>query len=72
MVEMLASNLILNHGSIEYHWRKPWILLPKKGQIEKWSTLIPEARTFFLQDPFLELNIIKGFGEGKAKIGGKK
>ena len=37
LVEILASNLILNHGSIEYHWRKPWILLPKKGEIEKWS-----------------------------------
>jgi len=38
----------------------------------KWSTLIPQARTFFLQDPFLELNIIKGFEENKGKFGGKK
>jgi len=31
-----------------------------------------QTRTFFLQDPFLELNIIKGFDKKEAKIGGKK
>ena len=61
LVEIVASNIILGERSIGFNWRKPWNLLAKKGEIEKWSTLIPEVRTFLLQDPFLELNIIKGF-----------
>ncbi|OFZ25942.1 MAG: hypothetical protein A2381_09800 [Bdellovibrionales bacterium RIFOXYB1_FULL_37_110] len=32
---------------------------------------VQEARTFFLQDSFLELNIIKGFKKKAAKMGGK-
>ena len=37
LVEIVASNVILNDSSIGFNWRKPWNLLPKKGEIEKWS-----------------------------------
>ncbi|MEI8346239.1 MAG: hypothetical protein WCG27_02145 [Pseudomonadota bacterium] len=39
---------------------------------KRWSTFIPLVRTFFLQDPFLELNILKGFSASPENLGGKK
>ncbi len=33
----LGSNIILSERSIGFNWRKPWNLLAKKGEIEKWS-----------------------------------
>ncbi|OFZ47064.1 MAG: hypothetical protein A2381_12750 [Bdellovibrionales bacterium RIFOXYB1_FULL_37_110] len=47
LVEILASNLILNHGSVECCWRKPWNLLPKKGQVGYWiSRILIPCNTF--------------------------
>ena len=37
LVEIVASNIILGEKSIEFNWRKPWNLLPPKGEKERWS-----------------------------------
>ncbi len=44
MVEIVGSNLFLKGRSIEFDWRKPWNLLPPKGENEKWWALTGSNR----------------------------
>ena len=45
LVEIVASNLTLRNGSLEYHYRKPFDLLVNLSEKEKWWTNCKFART---------------------------